>query len=85
MYWGGLASASLFVHLSVVKQMSDGDAMWTFSGYFPGCLRPRLIGAEGAKGANVGGACIGSACIGGASIGVACDVGACRLSIARRD
>ena len=66
-YWGGWSSVSLFVHSSIRKQVSDGDAMWTCSRCFPGCPRPGSFAAEGAdvESACTGGVCAGSTCAGG--------------------
>lgn len=75
-YWDNWASASLFVYLSIEKQMSDGNAIWTYFRYFLYCLWPGSFAAEGA---DVKNACIKSAdnaCTKGACAKVSCTGGA---------
>lgn len=57
-YWGSWASASLFVHSSIRKQMSNRDVMWTCFRCFPCCLR---LGSLAAKDADAKSACTKSA------------------------
>lgn len=45
LYWGGWSSTSLFVHLSIRKQLSDRDAILICSECFSSCLRPGLFTA----------------------------------------
>ena len=73
-YWDSRESASLSVHLSTGKQVSDGDAMWTCSRCFSCCSR---LGSFAAEGADAESACTGGTCAGNASSAVdACIKGA---------
>lgn len=54
-YQSSWSFASLFVYLSIRKQMSDKEIIWTYFYCFLGCLRSRLTNAKGVKGADVGG------------------------------
>ena len=69
-YWDSRKLASLSVHLSTRKQVSDGNAMWTCSRCFSCCLR---LGSFAAEGADAESTCTGGTCAGNASSAV----GAC--------
>ena len=69
-YWDSQESASLSIHLSTGKQVSDGDAIWTCSKCFSCYLR---LGLFAAKDVDAESACTGSTCAENASSAV----GAC--------
>ena len=52
-YWNSRNFASLSIHLSIRKQVSDGNAMWTCSRSFSCYLRLGLFAIEGADAKNL--------------------------------
>lgn len=91
-YWGSWSTAFLFIHLSIKKEVSNGDVMWTCFCCFLGCLQSHLTDNGGAKGANIGGSYvegtfargvgIRTSCIGVVLVKSACSVrGSCARGI----